>query len=113
MSYKIAEVKFNGGKGTVLCNVCSIMLIDSCDTRNQIDCAHLCEKCYEEMNAENYTKLYNFVRYIARDWVELSHDKVRIQRDDYMERAKKLIDELSVTQYNHIDEVLEDLDGTL
>lgn len=104
----MVEVKFNGGRGTVLCNVCSIMLTDACDTKEQIDCAHICKDCYEEMNVENYTKLYNFVRYVAHDWVELSHDKVRIQRDDYMERAKKLIDELAVTQYNHIDEVLKD-----
>lgn len=110
MSYKIAEVKFNNGRGTVLCNVCNIMLTDACDTREQIDCYHLCEECYEEMNAENYAKLYNFVRYIARDWVELSHDKVRLQRDDYMKRAKALLDALTVTKYTHIDEVLGELD---
>ena len=91
MSYKIAEVKFNGGKGTVLCNVCHVMLTDACDTRHQIDCYHVCEECYKEMNAENYSKLYNFVRYIANDWVELSHEKVRLQRDDYMKRAKQLL----------------------
>lgn len=112
MSYRnrMVEVKFNGGKGTVLCNVCSIMLTDSCDTREQIDCYHLCESCYEEMNAENYAKLYNFVRYIARDWVELSHEKVRLQRDDYIERAQALLSELAVTKYQHIDEVLVDED---
>ena len=110
MSYKIAEVKFNGGKGTVLCNACHIMLIDACDTREQIDCYHLCEECYEEMNAENYSKLHNFVRYIAHDWVELSHEKVRLQRDDYMKRAKALLDALTVTKYTHIDEVLVDED---
>jgi hypothetical protein len=60
------------------------------------------------MNAENYSKLYNFVRYIANDWVELSHEKVRLQRDDYMKRAKELLEKLSVTEYKHIDEVLED-----
>ena len=106
MSYKLAEVKFNGGRGTVLCNVCSIMLADSCDVHSQIDSIHICEKCYEEMNAENYTKLYNFVRYIARDWVELSHDKVRIQRDDYMKQAKVLLDALAVTKYESIEDVL-------
>lgn len=94
MSYKIAEVKFNNGRGTVLCNVCSIMLTDSCDTRNQIDCYHICEKCYEEMNAENFSKLRNFVLYVANDYVELSHEKVRWQRDDFMKKAKKLLGEL-------------------
>ena len=108
--YKIAEVKFNGGKGTVLCNVCHVMLTDACDTRHQIDCYHVCEECYKEMNAENYSKLYNFVRYIANDWVELSHEKIRLQRDDYITRAKALLDGLAVTEYKSIDEVLEDED---
>ena len=94
MGYKIAEVKFNGGKGTVLCNVCHIMLTDACDTREQIDCYHLCEECYEEMNAENYAKLYSFVRFVANDYVELSHEKVKWQRDDFMKKAKKLLGEL-------------------
>lgn len=92
--YKIAEVKFNGGRGTVLCNVCRTMLTDACDTREQIDCYHLCEECYEEMNAENFSKLRNFVLYVANDYVELSHEKVRWQRDDFMKKAKKLLGEL-------------------
>jgi hypothetical protein len=98
MTYSLAEVKFNGGRGTVLCNVCRIMLTDSCDTREQIDCYHLCEDCYKLFVPKNYLKLYAFVRYIANDYVELSHDKVRLQLDDYMKKAKKL---------------LRDLDGTL
>lgn len=35
-------------------------------------------------------ELEEFVRFIATDWVELSHDKVRWQRDDYIKRAKEL-----------------------
>lgn len=94
MGYNLAEVKFNGGRGTVLCNVCRTMLCDSCDTRHQIDCYHVCEECYKELNAENFSKLRNFVLYIANDYVELSHDKVRWQRDDYIRTAQKLLDEL-------------------
>ena len=94
MSYKLAEVKFNNGRGTVLCNVCSIMLADSCDVHNQIDSYHVCEDCYKEMNAENFSKLRNFVLYIANDYVELSHEKVKWQRDDYIKTAKKLLEEL-------------------
>lgn len=37
-------------------------------------------------------ELYEFVRYIATDYVELSHDKVRWQRDDYIKQAKKILD---------------------
>jgi hypothetical protein len=49
MSYKIVDVRFNNGRGTVLCNMCSIMLTDACDTRDQIDCYHLCEDCYKQL----------------------------------------------------------------
>lgn len=92
MSYSLAEVKFNGGRGTVLCNVCHVMLADSCDIRNQIDCYHVCEECYKEMNAENFSKLRNFVLWLANDYVELSHDKVRWQRDDYIRKARELLE---------------------
>jgi len=45
------------------------------------------EKCKLE-------KLEAFVMWIARDYVESSHDKVRLQRDDYIKRAKQLLEEL-------------------
>lgn len=38
------------------------------------------------------SELYEFVRYIATDYVELSHDKVRWQRDDYIKQAKKILE---------------------
>ena len=44
---------------------------------------------------EDYTKLYDFVRYIANDYVELSHEKVRLQRDDYIREAKVLLNEIT------------------
>ena len=44
--------------------------------------------------ADRLDKLEAFVMWIARDYVESSHDKVRIQRDDYIKRAKQLLDEL-------------------
>lgn len=43
---------------------------------------------------DNYERLLRFVEFIARDYVELSHDKVRLQRDDYIRRARKLLEEL-------------------
>ena len=39
-------------------------------------------------------ELEDFVRMIATDWVESSHDKVVVQRDDYMRKAKWLFDRL-------------------
>ena len=52
--------------------------------------------CYENPKeaAARLDKLEAFVMFIARDYVELSHDKVRIQRDDYIKRAKELLNEL-------------------
>ena len=44
---------------------------------------------------DDYTKLYNFVRYIAKDYVELSQEKVRLQRDDYIREAKELLNEVT------------------
>jgi hypothetical protein len=44
--------------------------------------------------AERLEKLEAFVQWIARDYVESSHDKVRLQRDDYIKHAKELLDEL-------------------
>jgi hypothetical protein len=32
-----------------------------------------------------------FVRFVANDYVELSHDKVMWQRNDYMKRARKIL----------------------
>jgi len=43
---------------------------------------------------ERYNKLYEFVRYIATDYFELSHEKVRVQRDDYVRMARKILKEL-------------------
>lgn len=37
-------------------------------------------------------ELERFVNYVAKDWIELSHDKVRVQRDDYIKMAKSLMD---------------------
>lgn len=94
MAYKMTDVRFNSGRGTVLCNVCSIMLTNSCDTRNQIDCYHVCEDCYNELKGGAYEKLRNFVLFIANDYVELSHEKVLWQRNDFIKRARHLLDEI-------------------
>ena len=41
---------------------------------------------------KGYNKLYDFVRYIATDYIELSYEKVKVQRDDYIRMAKKLLE---------------------
>lgn len=42
---------------------------------------------------EKLKKLEEFVHYIATDYVELSQDKIRIQRDDYIKLARKVLNE--------------------
>lgn len=44
---------------------------------------------------DNYERLLRFVEFIASDYVELSHEKVRLQRDDYIRRARKLLEEIA------------------
>lgn len=44
---------------------------------------------------KDYTVMYNFIQYIANDYFELSHEKVRIQRDDYVRMARDIINRFS------------------
>lgn len=41
-------------------------------------------------------ELEAFVNYIASDYFELSHEKVRVQRDDYVRMAKELREKFCV-----------------
>ena len=43
------DFRFNNGNGTVLCNVCSIMLVPYAKRDNQIECAHICDDCFKEL----------------------------------------------------------------
>jgi len=45
---------FNNGNGTVLCNVCRIMLVPYANRDHQIDCAHICDKCFEKLKPAIY-----------------------------------------------------------
>ena len=44
---------------------------------------------------KEYDEMYHFIRYIANDYFELSHEKVRIQRDDYVRMARDIINRFS------------------
>ena len=46
------------------------------------------------VSTENLMKLYRFVYYVANDYHELSHEKVRLQRDDFIKEARKVLEEL-------------------
>lgn len=44
---------------------------------------------------KDYTAMYKFIQYIANDYFELSHEKVRIQRDDYVRIARDLVKQIN------------------
>ena len=44
---------------------------------------------------KDYLAMYRFIQYIANDYFELSYEKVRIQRDDYVRMARELLKELN------------------
>ena len=44
---------------------------------------------------EEHSKMFEFIRYVAKDYIELSHEKVRIQRDDYVRMARDILKSLS------------------
>lgn len=44
---------------------------------------------------KDYAAMYNFIQYIANDYFELSHEKVRIQRDDYVRMARDLVKKIN------------------
>lgn len=81
--YTKAEVKFNNGRGACLCNQCGMILSYGVDHN---DVERYCDVCYN--------KLHRFVKYIATDYFELSHEKVRVQRDDYIRMAREIVKEL-------------------
>ena len=52
------------------------------------------EEEVEMLEAENQ-RMFEFVRYIARNYVESWPEKVRIQRDEYVRMANNLLELLS------------------
>jgi hypothetical protein len=49
----------------------------------------------DKQRKKDYDAMYEFIHYIANDYIELSHEKVRIQRDDYVRMARDLIRRMS------------------
>lgn len=47
-----------------------------------------------QLSTKNLMKLYRFVYYVANDYHELSHEKVRLQRNDFIKEARKVLAEL-------------------
>jgi hypothetical protein len=47
------------------------------------------------MNEVSREELEDFVRYVATDWIELSCDKVTIQRNNFVKRAKNILERIN------------------
>lgn len=72
---KYAAIKFNGGRGALLCNGCSIVLAEG--TKHE-DRLHFCEECSNVM-ASFERELYHRLRiWKRRDYegTPLSRDKI-------------------------------------
>lgn len=74
--------KYNDGVGACLCNRCSVVL--SYGT-SHVDTERYC--------SDYYNRLLDFIKYVANDYIESSHDKVLVQRNDYIRVAKGLLKE--------------------
>lgn len=57
------------------------------------DIADLAEMAADEI--EQLREYRSVVRFIANDYYELSHDKIKWQRDDWRKRCQKVIEENS------------------
>ena len=67
-------------------------LIYEAQNKEMID-SHYTESGKLMMNTATLLKeMYNEIYIIANDYVELSHEKINWQRNDYMKRCKKLLD---------------------
>jgi len=40
-------------------------------------------------------ELEDFVRYVATDWIEMSCEKVVVQRNDFVKRAKNILERIN------------------
>ena len=47
-----------------------------------------------KVSSKNLMKLYRFAYDVANDYHELSHEKVRLQRNDFIKEARKVLEEL-------------------
>lgn len=61
------------------------------------------EQRIAELEQKN-TAMAQFVWMIANDYVELSHDKIRWQRDDYIKKARQLTKSLNTYTKDYDDD---------
>jgi hypothetical protein len=70
-----------------------LKMVDHAEDSLKSDCP-LIEDEVMVAAATDMQQMWEFINYIANDYIELSHDKVRVQRDDYVQLANKLLNEL-------------------
>jgi len=56
---KHAQVKFNGGRGALLCNKCSTIIKEDFDPKTIEDKEHYCKKCKGEFDSNFYIRGLN------------------------------------------------------
>jgi len=70
-----------------------LVMVDSAEDALKGDCSFVEDEVIIAA-AKDMQRMWNLIHDIANDYIELSHDKVRWQRDDYVNKAKKLLDDL-------------------
>ena len=69
-------------------------MVEDADSHLTCDCPLIEDEVIKAVD-KDYTAMYNFINYIANDYFELSHEKVRIQRDDYVRMARDLVKQIN------------------
>lgn len=55
---KYAEIKFNGGRGALLCNGCSVIIAEGTSHEDRL---HFCDECSDILSMRNI-ELYDMIR---------------------------------------------------
>jgi len=69
-------------------------MVEEAQSALSSDCPLLDDEVLVAMN-NDYEDMYDFIHYIANDWTEMSVEKIIVQRNDYVKRAKNLLERLN------------------
>ena len=91
MKSKLNELRLDAGIARIE-NQQWLCVLDK-ETGMMIDPMIGLEKFADLIIEDAESEAISLIKFIARDYVELSHDKVQWQRNDYIKRCRKFLDE--------------------
>ena len=89
MNERIKELAVSTGIFDSLCDPFDELKNGDCYSSVMVDLEKFADLIIEDAESE----AISLIKFIARDYVELSHDKVLWQRNDYIKRCHKFLDE--------------------